>query len=474
MSLTSAFVGNLMRALTTVSGLALWVSAVAAAQTTTACETVLTPSYTSPVVAPGWKAALVAKGLTKPRGIIFDRKGRLLVVQQGVGVTRLDLVDHGDTCIWMSTSETILSDSQGVSYSQSRFLSFSFTASVCVSVVVSFFIFFSFFSSFFPKDYINSHASPPFSSGGALFLQQDQFGYNHGIEISADGRMLLVSTSEAVHAWLYDSERGRITKDSMRVLIRNMTSAGHVTRSLLLTRNQPPPSNPGDDGEEMPPRTYLLVSRGSSANVDTLAGDATSGISQIRAFDVAELYQATTPVDYASGGRLVGWGLRNSVGMGEHPATGSIWSVENSADDMARAGQDVHQDNPGEELNYHGTVESIFSEKADEALESKNRNYGYPFCYALWNTTDFPELGELKVGDQFMSNPDSKTGDQKCADEFISPRLTFQAHMAPLDIKFDPKNNGSRVFISFRKCFSCRHYLPSLLWTGKVSLSDDN
>jgi len=261
--------------------------------------------------------------------------------------------------------------------------------------------------------------------------------------------MLLVSTSEAVHAWLYDSERGRITKDSMRVLIRNMTSAGHVTRSLLLTRNQPPPSNPGDDGEEMPPRTYLLVSRGSSANVDTLAGDATSGISQIRAFDVAELYQATTPVDYASGGRLVGWGLRNSVGMGEHPATGSIWSVENSADDMARAGQDVHQDNPGEELNYHGTVESIFSEKADEALESKNRNYGYPFCYALWNTTDFPELGELKVGDQFMSNPDSKTGDQKCADEFISPRLTFQAHMAPLDIKFDPKNNGSRVFISF-------------------------
>jgi len=147
MSLTSAFVGNLMRALTTVSGLALWVSAVAAAQTTTACETVLTPSYTSPVVAPGWKAALVAKGLTKPRGIIFDRKGRLLVVQQGVGVTRLDLVDHGDTCIWMSTSETILSDSQGVSYSQSRFLSFSFTASVCVSVVVSFFIFFFFLFS---------------------------------------------------------------------------------------------------------------------------------------------------------------------------------------------------------------------------------------------------------------------------------------------------------------------------------------
>ena len=458
MSLTSASVGNLMSALAAVSGLVLWASAVAAAQTTTACETVLTPSYTPPVVAPGWKAALVAKGLTNPRGIIFDRKGRLLVVQQGVGVTSLDLVDHGDTCIWMSASETILSNSQGVSYAQNHFSRnwFSLTASVRVSI------------AHFPTDHINSHTRP-FSSGGSLSLQQNTFGYNHGIEISADGRVLLVSTSEAVHSWLYDSERGRITSSSTRVLIHNMTSAGHVTRSLLLTRNQPPPSRPGDDGEKMPPRTYLLVSRGSSTNVDTLAGDATSGISQIRAFDVAELYQASTPVNYASGGKLVGRGLRNSVGIGEHPATGAIWSVENSADDMARDGQDVHQDNPGEELNYHGTVESLFSNEGDEALESKNRNYGYPFCYAVWNTTDFPELGELKVGDQFMPNSDSETGDQKCAEEFISPRLTFQAHMAPLDIKFDPKNNGSRAFISFRKCFfSSVTYLQSLFWTASI------
>jgi hypothetical protein len=53
----------------------------------------------------------------------------------------------------------------------------------------------------------------------------------------------------------------------------------------------------------------------------------------------------------SSGGQLMGYGLRNDVGISEDPA-GNIWAVENAADDLARTidGQrlDVDDDNPGE------------------------------------------------------------------------------------------------------------------------------
>jgi hypothetical protein len=34
------------------------------------------------------------------------------------------------------------------------------------------------------------------------------------------------------------------------------------------------------------------------------------------------------------------------VGIAEHPVSGGIYSVENSADQITRMGVDVHQDNP--------------------------------------------------------------------------------------------------------------------------------
>lgn len=48
-------------------------------------------------------------------------------------------------------------------------------------------------------------------------------------------------------------------------------------------------------------------------------------------FNIASIL--ATPVDYSRAGDVLGWGLRNSVGLGEDPSTGGIWSVENSADD---------------------------------------------------------------------------------------------------------------------------------------------
>lgn len=125
----------------------------------------------------------------------------------------------------------------------------------------------------------------------------------------------------------------------------------------------------------------LLVSRGSSENMDLVAAQLDSGRSQVRAFNISNLPDGR-PYNYPSEGRLLGWGLRNSVGVAEHPVTGGIYSVENSADQVVRNGTfDIHEDNPGEEMNFLGYL--------DCSTGDLGGNYGCPFCFALWNPNGF-------------------------------------------------------------------------------------
>ncbi len=182
----------------------------------------------------------------------------------------------------------------------------------------------------------------------------------------------------------------------------------------------------------------MVVSRGSDSNLDLSAESLSSGHSQIKAFDLTNLTATSQPYDFTTEGKLLGWGLRNSVGVAEEPLTGGIYSVENSADEIEREDIDIHQNNPGEELNYHGFLNG--------STENQGRNYGYPYCYALWNTS-IPNVGKLAVGDQFTLNQNATINDTFCASERVPPRLTFQAHTAPLDIIFLP--NGTQAYVSF-------------------------
>jgi hypothetical protein len=75
-----------------VVGLVLIISSGAATCT-------LRASYPSPVVLNGWGAQLIAQHLTKPRSIIFDNTGNLLVVQAGAGIISLRFHDSGTTCL---------------------------------------------------------------------------------------------------------------------------------------------------------------------------------------------------------------------------------------------------------------------------------------------------------------------------------------------------------------------------------------
>lgn len=226
------------------------------------------------------------------------------------------------------------------------------------------------------------------------------------MQLSPDGTTLYVSTSNEVRAYAYDSSSGSVSGDP-RIVVTGMDNAMHKTRTLLLTSG-------GD----------LLVSRGSAANSDLLAQDEGSGHCQIRSFDPSSSTNFTS-------GKLVGWGLRNSVGLGERKGEqkGEIWSVENSADNLARLGVDIHNTNPAEELNYHGAVGNY-----------TGKNFGYPACYTAWDAGIIPDFAQ-GTGDAFAVN--STTSDAQCnGNDYERARLPLPAHTAPLDIVFDSEGHA--------------------------------
>ncbi|KAL8771204.1 MAG: hypothetical protein Q9209_003375 [Squamulea sp. 1 TL-2023] len=245
---------------------------------------------------------------------------------------------------------------------------------------------------------------------------------NHGLALSQDGRTLYASTPEAAYSWSYDPAQS-IVSETNRTLVTNMNTEDHTTRTLMLSGKA---------------NGTLVVSRGSTSNIDLETVRISSGHSQLKAFDINNV--GDTGYDFNEDGVLLGWGLRNSVGVVEHPDTGGIYSVENSVDEIMREGNDVHQDNPGEEMNFHGYLNGT-----EYTLQGSN--YGYPYCFSAWAPEDLPQNENIKVGTQFaMGDQNNTINDTFCAGR-TPPRLTFQAHMAPLDIKFN--NSAAEAWVTF-------------------------
>ncbi|KAF1840651.1 soluble quino protein glucose dehydrogenase [Cucurbitaria berberidis CBS 394.84] len=243
---------------------------------------------------------------------------------------------------------------------------------------------------------------------------------NHGIELSEDGKTLYASSRESVLKYNYDSTKLSVS-DNGQVIVKGMTTDGQVTRTLLLSRKS---------------KNTLLVSRGSDENIDLSTVDVNSGQSQIRIFDPSK-----NDISYTTGTTL-GWGLRNAVGLAENPTDGGIWSAENNADNIERDGFSIHENNPAEELNYHGKLEDAKNSLLDA-------NYGYPLCYGAWNISEISSAGQLQIGDQFAIAEENATRqDAFCNDARQKPRLVFQPHTSPIDIKFDTK--GENLYVSLR------------------------
>jgi len=130
------------------------------------------------------------------------------------------------------------------------------------------------------------------------------------------------------------------------------------------------------------------------------------------------------------------------VGVAEEPVSGGVYSVENSVDNFQRGTVLINENNPGEEMNFHGYLNGT-------QYEQQGGNYGYPICYAAWNVSEIPDNEGITTGSQFAIGGQNDTvNDEKCRDDHIAPRSTFQAHMAPIDIKFN--TNGTGAWVTFR------------------------
>ena len=233
---------------------------------------------------------------------------------------------------------------------------------------------------------------------------------------------MYASDPEAAYSWNYEPAQSTVGNTN-RTLLTGMGTSDHTTRTLVVSQKEP---------------ALLLVSRGSTENIDPLAAMLSSGHSQIRAFNLTNM--TGNPYNYDTDGLRLGWGLRNSVGVVEHPDTGGIYSVENSVDQMMREGKDVHEDNPGEEMNFLGYLNGT-------EYARQGSNFGYPYCFAAWVPGDLPDNGNLTVGSQFAIGDQNRTiNDTYCAEQ-SAPRLVFQAHMAPLDMKFN--DSGNEAWVTF-------------------------
>lgn len=168
--------------------------------------------------------------------------------------------------------------------------------------------------------------------------------WGHGIAFSKEGKTLYASTAESVYSFDYDSITRKAT--GMRELIRGMNSSSHTTRTLLLPKMNP---------------DLLLVARGSISGPGS-PKDAESGSAVIRVFNLTALHALDQPVNFTTSehGRVLGAGIKNSVGMAEHPVTGDIWALDNGADIDKRYGGGGGRKNPGDELNFLGNPRRAF------------------------------------------------------------------------------------------------------------------
>jgi len=86
--------------------------------TAVTCPT-LKSTYPAPVALEGYTATLIAQNITQARGILFDKKSSLLVVEEKIGVVHLQFDDGGGSCLELKKKTTLISSSE-VRYKTSK------------------------------------------------------------------------------------------------------------------------------------------------------------------------------------------------------------------------------------------------------------------------------------------------------------------------------------------------------------------
>ncbi|RXG43115.1 hypothetical protein VDGE_09058 [Verticillium dahliae] len=243
---------------------------------------------------------------------------------------------------------------------------------------------------------------------------------NHGISLTADGTKLYVSSMTTAFEYSYNAASQTVSGE--RTVVRAMNQGGHPSRTLLI-----PPQTPH----------LLVISLGSFDNLDHPTINPATGRAIVKVFDLRNV--PSGGYTFNTQGYLLGYGLRNGVALAADGGN-QVWEVENGADQFQRtvggSSYDIHADNPSEELNYLG----------DPAVENRNW-YGYPTCHSVYGASQFTDKA-FRTGDQFVLTPNATFNDEDCARRgSVPPRLSFQAHSAPMDAAFDRATEN--MFITF-------------------------
>jgi glucose/arabinose dehydrogenase len=177
---------------------------------------------------------------------------------------------------------------------------------------------------------------------------------------------------------------------------------------------------------------WLYVHSGSENNaVAPASPDYDLNRSVLKRFNLAN-FSANAPFQWTAG-EVFAAGLRNMVGFTRN-AAGRMYGVVNGMDNLMYGGEDVHLNNPGDEL-----VRLV-----------QGGRHGYPYCFTaqhiLQGTTP------VGAGTQLVSATDPTAPDP----DFVNPRdqawctanstppVTFlPAHSAPLDITFFDGPSGN-------------------------------
>ncbi|KAI0525561.1 hypothetical protein F5B22DRAFT_348332 [Xylaria bambusicola] len=235
---------------------------------------------------------------------------------------------------------------------------------------------------------------------------------NHGLALTPDSKTLYASGERTVWSWTYDPVAKTVS--NQKAVVTGIDSGIHSTRNVMVVKSQP---------------NLILVQVGSNSNLDMQSAQPSTGRAIIKIFDISKA--PSSGYAYKTGGEVFAYGLRNEIGFVQDPA-GIVWGVENSGDDFRLNGQDIHTDNPAEKLNNLG-----------DPLTDRNNWYGYPTCFTVWGPTN-----GMKTGQQFMlAAGNGVTSHADCESKSKPPRLTFQAHSAPIWNAFD--TNATNMYVTF-------------------------
>ncbi|RXW12263.1 hypothetical protein EST38_g13592 [Candolleomyces aberdarensis] len=235
-------------------------------------------------------------------------------------------------------------------------------------------------------------------------------GLNHGIDVHPAGNKLFASSSDV--AWVWDYDPVAMTATNKRTLVTGMNNNGHSTRTILIPRKYP---------------NLMVLTVGSEGNIDMPSFQMNNGRASIKVFEWATLPTNGVVYNSTSYGKVLGYGLRNDVGVAEDRA-GLVYSIENSLDNAYRVingqNRDIHINNPAEKVYRLG-----------DPSNPRQLFGGYPHCYTVWEPSDFTDK-QFAVGDWFVQNNSGQYNDDWCNTNATKPVALLPPHTAPLDMKF--------------------------------------